>query len=198
MIEIPSTQIDLSPDSLKRVAKQVKIEVSLNELKIKVEKLTVRSEVEEIDLSDEIEKLNQELIRLKAEKKKNQSEAVHPIFELVQKQTVLQERLRKLNGKKSQIQPAVYDSLKNEYMGEKEVITSQINDTIKKLKEIRQAASKGGKSLNYSIEELTVRKEIEGIPDEKFKKQIDDLKKEFSQSEELISAVDFLLKMVQN
>jgi len=52
--------------------------------------------------------------------------------------------------------------------------------------------------LNYSIEELTVRKEIEGIPDDNFQKQIDDLKNEFAQSEELISAVDFLLKMVQN
>lgn len=198
MIEITSDQIDLSPDSLKMVAKQVKIEANLKELKIKVEKLTVRSEVEEVDLSDEVEKLNNELNRLKAEKEKNQSEAVHPIFELVQKQTVIQERLRKLSEKKETIQDAVYDSLKNEYMGEKEFITSQINDTINKLKEIRKAASKGGKSLKYSIEELNVRKEIEGIPEDKVKKQINDLKNEFAQSEELISAVDFLLKMVRN
>ena len=115
MLEMTLNQIDLSPDSLKQVAKQVKIEAELNELKVKVEKLTVRSEIEDLDLSDEIEKLNKELIRLKTEKEKHQSKGEHPIFELVQKQTVLEERVKKLNKKKSQIQPAVYDSLKNEY-----------------------------------------------------------------------------------
>jgi hypothetical protein len=190
-------QIDLSPDSLKQVAKQVKIEAELNELKVKVEKLIVRSEIEDLDLSDEIEKLNKELTRLKTEKEKNQSKGEHPIFELVQKQTVLGERLKKLNEKKSQIQPAVYDSLKNEYLSEKESISLQIENTIKKLKEIKQAASKGGQSLKYSIEELSVRKEIEEIPDDLFQKQLNDLEAEFSQSEELITAVDFLLTMVR-
>ncbi len=197
MLEMTFDQIDLSPDSLKQVAKQVKIEAELNELKIKVEKLTVRSEIEELDLSDEIEKIDKELTRLKAEKEKNQPQGEHPIFELVQKQNILEERLKKLDEKKSQIQPTVYDSLKNEYLSEKQSISLQIKNTVEKLNEIRQAASKGGQSLKYSIEELSVRKEIEEIPDDIFQKQLDDLQTEFMQSEELITAVDFLLKMVQ-
>ncbi|MFX0086962.1 MAG: hypothetical protein ACFFAU_14995 [Candidatus Hodarchaeota archaeon] len=190
-------QIDLSPDSLKQVAKQVKIEEELNKLKIKVEKLIVRSEIEGLDLSDEIEKLQQELTQLKTEKDKSQSKGEHPIFELIKKQSVLEERIKKLNEKKSQIQPTVYDSLKNEYLSEKKTTSLQIENTIKKLKEIKQSASKGGQTLKYSIEELSVRKEIEEIPDEIFQKQLNDLEKEFKQSEELITAVDFLLKMVQ-
>ncbi|MHA2304648.1 MAG: hypothetical protein ACXACU_04585 [Candidatus Hodarchaeales archaeon] len=193
-----SNQIDLSPESLKRVAKQVKINAELKELEIKVEKLKIRSEIEDLDISSELEQFNDELTRLKNEKEKNQLDGQHPIFELVQKQNIMQERLKKLNEKKSQIQPAVYKSLKDEYLGEKEEISLYIKETITKLKEIKKAASKGGQTLKYSIEELSVRKEIEEIPDDVFQKQINDLKAEYSQSEELITAVNFLLKMVRD
>jgi hypothetical protein len=193
-----SNQIDLSPESLKRVAKQVKINAELKELEIKVEKLKIRSEIEDLDISSELEQFNNDLTRLKSEKEKNQLDGQHPIFELVQKQNIMQERLKKLNEKKNQIQPAVYKSLKNEYLGEKEEISLYIKETITKLKEIKKAASKGGQTLKYSIEELSVRKEIEEIPDDVFQKQINDLKAEYSQSEELITAVNFLLKMVRD
>ncbi len=198
ILEMTSNQIDLSPESLKRVAKQVKINAELKELEIKVEKLKIRSEIEDLDISDELEQLNIDLTRLNNEKEKNQPDGQHPISELVQKQKIIQERLKKLNEKKSQIQPAVYKSLKNEYLGEKEELSLYIDETILKLKEIKRSASKGGQTLKYSIEEFSVRKEIEQIPDDEFQRQIDDLKAEYSQSEELITAVDFLLKMVRD
>lgn len=189
-------QLDLSPDSLKKVAKRLKIEEELKKLKIKVEKLKIRSEIEEIDVSNEINTLDQEINKL-TENKEKLGSIENPFLDLLTQQKKSLERLNKLEKKKGGIQTSVYESLKNEYLGEKEVIMKQIKQATDQLREIEQGASKGAHSLKYSIEELSVRKEIEEIPEEMFNQQISNLKSELVQSEELKEAVDFLLEMVR-
>ncbi len=190
-------QMDITPDSLKKIAKRAKIEEELKKLKIKAEKLKIRAEIEDIDVNEEINKLDQEIEKLTNEMKEYGS-LEHPFFELLKKQKKLQNRLKKLEEKKGQIQTSVYESLKNEYLGEKEAISQQINQTTNQLREIKQGASKGAHSLKYSIEELSVRKEIEEIPEDIYNQQFSNLKSELAQSEELEAAVDFLLEMVRN
>ncbi len=190
-------KMDITPDSLKKVAKRVKIEEELKNLKIKIEKLKIRAEIEEIDVSEEIKKLDQEIAKLTKDRKEHEP-LEYPFLNLINKQTKLEERLKKLNDKKGEIQATVYESLKNEYLGEKEAITQQINQATDQLREMKQGASKGAQSLKYSIEELSVRKEIEEIPEEVYNQRISNLKSELAQSEELKEAVDFLLKMVRN
>ncbi|MHA2223842.1 MAG: hypothetical protein ACXAC8_01415 [Candidatus Hodarchaeales archaeon] len=190
--------IDISPDSLRKVAKRMKIEFKLKELSIKTEKLKIRSEIEEIDFSDNIKKLDQEIAGLEKEKQEFRDYEQHPILELIQKQKVLQERLKRLNNKKGTIQSSVYDTLKNEYLGEKEAIAQQLNEFIVQLREIIEGASKGTKSLKISIEELTIRKEIEEIPDESYQQRLSDLKSELTHSEELKASAEFLVEMVKN
>ncbi|UCE14011.1 MAG: hypothetical protein JSV04_02245 [Candidatus Heimdallarchaeota archaeon] len=192
-----ANEIDLSPDSLRKVAKKVKIEQDLKKLKVKTEKLKVRSEIEEIDISDEITKLDQEIADLTKAKEEFQSYK-HPFLELFKKQDVLQKRIKKLEAKKGQIQTSVYDSLRNEYQEEQKSIMQQINQTTAQLREIKQGATKGAQSLKYSLEELSVRKEIEEIPEDTYQKQLAELKSELTQSEELETAIDFLLDMVKN
>ncbi|MFX0182812.1 MAG: hypothetical protein ACFE95_06975 [Candidatus Hodarchaeota archaeon] len=189
-------EIDLSPESLKKVAKKARLEITLKELILKHEKLKIRSEIESIDLSGEISELDQEINNLKKEEEEYAS-SEHPVLELIQKQTAVQERLKKLNEKKGQVSPAVFESLKNEYLGEKEAITRQIDQTIVQLKKLRQDASKGTESLKYAIEELAVRKDIEDMPDDDFNERISNLKSEMAQSEELLTAVSFLLELVE-
>ncbi len=189
--------IDLSPDSLRKIAKRAKIDEELKKLELDAEKSKVRAEIEGIDISDKIKEINQEIERLKKEREKFGSYK-HPFLELIQKQKQLHNRLEKLEGKKDQIQESVYDSLKNEYLGEKEALVQQIDQTISQLKEIKEGAAKGAQSLKYSLEELSVRKEIEEIPEEIFNERISNLKAEMTQSEELKTAVDFLLKMVKS
>lgn len=196
-LEMTTDQMDISPDSLKKVAKRIKIEEELKKLKIKAEKLKIRAEIEEVDFSEEINKLDQEIMKLTKGREKLGS-LEHPFLDLLNKQKKLQNRLRKLEKKKSEIQASVYESLKNEYLGEKEAIANKINQTTDQLKEIKQGASKGAQSLRYSIEELSVRKEIEEIPEDIYNQQISNLKSELAQSEELNDAVDFLLEMVRN
>ena len=188
--------IDLSPDSLRKIAKRAKIDEELKKLELKVEKLKVRAEIEGIDISDKIKEINQEIERLKKEREEFGSYK-HPFLELIQKQKLLHDRLEKLDGKKAQIQESVYESLKNEYLGEKEALVQQIDQLIAQLKEIREGAAKGAQSLKYSLEELSVRKEIEEIPKEIYNERISNLKAEMTQSEELKTAVDFLLEMVK-
>lgn len=191
-----TNQLDISPDSIKKVAKRLKIEEELKKLKIKIEKLKIRSEIEEIDVSNEINTLDQEINKLTEDKEKLGS-IENPFLDLLTQQKKSLKRLNKLEKKKGEIQTSVYESLKNEYLGEKEVITKQINQATDQLREIKQGASKGAHSLKYSIEELSVRKEIEEIPEELFNQQISNLKSELVQSEELQGAVDFLLEMVR-
>jgi hypothetical protein len=198
ILEMNDQLIDISPDSLRKVAKRMKIEFKLKELSIKTEKLKIRSEIEEIDFSDNIKKLDQEIAGLEKEKQEFRDYEQHPILELIQKQKVLQERLKRLNNKKGTIQSSVYDTLKNEYLGEKEAIAQQLNEFIVQLREIIEGASKGTKSLKISIEELTIRKEIEEIPDESYQQRLSDLKSELTHSEELKASAEFLVEMVKN
>jgi chromosome segregation ATPase len=196
-LEMTTNEKDLSPESLKKVVKRIKIEEELKNLETKKEKLKIRAEIEESDFSGEIDELDQKIAELIDEKEKYGA-LEHPIFDLVKKQKTLNDRIKKLEEKRSTIQISVYDSLKNEYMGEKEVVVNQINQILEQLRELRQGASKGAQSLKYSIEELSVRKEIEEIPEEVFNQQISDLKIELAQSEELLAATEFLLEMVRN
>lgn len=191
-----TNEIDLSPDSLRKVAKKVKIEQDIKKLKVKTEELKVRSEIEEIDVSDEITKLELEINDLTKAKKEFQA-FNHPFLELFQKQKVLQKRLKKLEDKKGQIQISVYESLRKEYQEEIESIMQQINQTNTQLREIKQRASNGAQSLKYSLEELSVRKEIEEIPEDTYKKLRAELESELTQSRELEIAIDFLLEMVK-
>ena len=190
-------QLDISPESLKKVVKRIKIEEELKKLETKKEKLKVRAEIEESDFSEEINELEQKIAELIEEKEKFGT-LKHPIFNLAKKQKTVQKRIRKLEEKRATIQNSVYESLKNEYMGEKEAVTQKINQVMDQLKELKHGASKGAQSLKYSIEELSVRKEIEGIPEDIFNQRISDLKNELAQSEELLSATKFLLEMVRN
>ena len=198
ILEMNDKKIDISPDSLRKVAKRMKIEFKLKELNTNIEKLKIRSEIEDIDFSDNIKKLDHEIAGLEKEKQEFQDYKQHPIQELIQKQKVLQERLTRLNNKKGTIQSSVYDTLKNEYIGEKEAIAQQLNEFIVQLKKIIEGASKGTRSLKISIEELTIRKEIEEIPDEAYQQRLSDLKSELTHSEELKVSAEFLVEMVKN
>ncbi len=192
-----TNQMDISPETLKKVVKRVKIEEELRKLEKKIEKLKLRAEIEESDFSKEINELDHTIAKLIKDKEKYRS-LEHPIFDLINKQKILQKRIKKLEKKKTGIQTSVYESLKNEYLGEKEAITQQITQIVEQLRELKQGASKGARSLKYSIEELSVRKEIEEIPEDIFNQRISDLKSELAQSEELLSAATFLLEMVRN
>ncbi|MFX0052336.1 MAG: hypothetical protein ACFFAJ_14545 [Candidatus Hodarchaeota archaeon] len=189
-------EIDLSPESLKKVAKKARLEMTLKELELKHEKLKIRSEIEDTDLSGELGELDQEIKKLKKEKEEYGS-SKDPVLELIQIQTKVEERLKKLNEKKDEISPTVFESLKTEYLEEKDTIAQQISRTIAQLKKIKQDASKGTETLKYAIEELSIRKDIEEIPDEVYNKRISDLKSEMTQSEELLTAASFLLKLVE-
>ena len=195
ILEMTTNEIDISPESLKKVVKKIKIEEDLKKLEKKKEKLKIRAEIEESDFSEEINELDLKIAELIKEKEQYGT-LEHPFFDLVKKQKILQERIKKLEDKRPAIQNSVYDSLKNEYLGEKEAVTQQINQVMGQLKELNRGASKGAQSLKYSIEELTVRKEIEEIPEDVFNQRISDLKNELTQSEELLSATKFLLEMV--
>jgi hypothetical protein len=189
-------QIDLSPESLIKIAKKVKLEESLKKLQYQSEKLKIRAEIEGIDTSDDLAKIDQEVTALKKDSVEYE-EYEHPIFDLMEKHSALQDRLKKLNEKKGRIQEVVYDSLKNEYLSQREALTKQLEDTISRLKKIRQEATNGTHSLKYGVEELSVRKDIEEIPDDVYNERITALKSQLTQSEELMTAIGFLLELAE-
>jgi hypothetical protein len=191
-----NNQIDLSPESLKKVAKKIKLDEELKELTLNLEKLKVRAEIEGTDLSEEINKFNKEIEKTKKDNEEYDSYN-HPLVELFQNHKDVEKKLKKLEEKRNQIQPGIYESLKSEYIQEKTSITAKINESIDQLKKIERDASKATQTLKYAIEELSVRKDIEEIPENEFNEQISNLKKELSQSDELNEAVKILLELVE-
>ncbi len=192
-----TSELDLTPEMIKLIVKQAKIDTELEELRVKYEKLKVRSEIEELDFSDELGKLQEKLNQLKDEKK-GLGEIKFPLITLFQKQKEIQERISRLNEKRGQIQPEVFESLKNEYIEEQNEVSYQISQILQRFTEIKNQASKGAQTLKYSIEELTVRKEIEGIEDSEFQQRLADLKGELTQSEDLLTGIEYLLHLVNN
>ncbi len=190
-------QLDFSPESLIKATKKAQLKEALKKLEIQFEKLKVRSEIEGIDFSEDLGKMEKEISNLKDEGV-NYESYEHPILTLKQNYANIEERLRKLNEKKGKIQESVYNSLKNEYLSEKEALTRQLDQTKTQLKKIQKEASKGTQSLKYGIEELSIRKDIEEIPDDVFEERLANLNSQIAQSEELMTAVTFLLNLVEN
>lgn len=192
-----ASELDLTPEMIKLIVKQAKIDTELEELQVKYEKLKVRSEIEELDFSEELGEIQEKLNQLKNEKK-GLGEVNFPLIKLYRKQNEIQERISRLNEKRGQIQPEVFESLKNEYIDEQNQISYQISQILLRFTEIKNQAAKGAQTLKYSIEELTVRKEIEEIEDADFQRRIADLQGELTQSEDLLTGIEYLLHLVNN
>ncbi|MFW9779647.1 MAG: hypothetical protein ACFFE8_12395 [Candidatus Heimdallarchaeota archaeon] len=190
-----SDQVDLSPDSIIQLAQDIQQASKLRALELQKEKLQLRAELEGLEVAEELKKVTKDLEALKEKQTENTN---NWLLELIQKKSVFDTRLQKLAEKRGQIQDSVFNALEAEYKEEKQVIDQQLIDIKAKLRQMVADASKGKKSLTYAIEELEVRKEIEGIPDEEFQKRGDELKKELAQSEALQEASKVILEQVES
>jgi len=194
MSETPN-QVDLSPDSIIQLAQDIKRASNLRALELRKEKLEVRAELEGLEVAEELEKVNKEL----TEHKEQQTDSTNNwLLELIQKKSIFDSRLQKLAEKRSHIQDSVFQALETEYKEEKQVVDQQLVEIKSQLQQTARSASKGKKSLEYALEELEVRKDIEDIPEDQFQKQRDELKKELAQSEALQVATTVILNQVES
>ncbi len=187
---------DLPPDAIIKLAEQLKAESKLSNLQEEHERLLVKSEIEGIDKQAEITKLEEEISTLK-EQSTESSQDSNLLVENFRNQTVLKKRLEKLEKKRDTIQVEVYQALKDEYMTEFSQLNENLSRFLKKLEIARQQTQPVIQVLNFQIEELAVRKEVEDLSDEEFNKRDQELKSDLELKTSYLAALEFILKQVK-
>ncbi len=185
---------NLSAESIIDLAKNLKNTHLLNTLEQEYELLSVRSEIENIDNTSKLDELKIKITQLK-EKLINTPES-NSLVGNFEKQTILSERINKLENKRDSIQEDVYIALKDEYMSEFADLNKEIQLLVKHLEITREKTKPVIQVLNFQIEEIQVRKEIEDLSEEEFQAKIDKLNQELQEKKRLEDALDFILKQV--
>ncbi len=187
---------DLTPDAIIQLVEQFKSENRLSMLQEEHEILLVKSEIEGISKQAEIEKLETEISSIKRQNSETSSKA-NLLMENFRSQTILKERLEKLEQKRNTIQLEVYQALKDEYLTELNKLTENLGVFMKKLEIARQQTQPLIQVLNFQIEELAVRKEVEDLSEDDFNARNTELKADLENKMNYLSALDFILKQVK-
>jgi hypothetical protein len=187
---------DLNPKDIIGLMKLMIAEQKLQKLQHDLETLIVRSELEGINNREEISRIETEISQLQNQQKENEPES-GIIQNNFKKQELLKERLSKLEQKRETVQPEVYQSLKEEYEQELQEINRNLDLILKQMEIARQQTQPLIQVLNYQLEELIVRKDIENIADGEFserKKQIED---ELDEKKDYLAALEYILQQVK-
>ena len=188
--------VDLNPSDIISLMERIKADQKLQKLQHELEILVVRSELEGLNNKEEISRLEIEVSQLQNQQKENESQS-GVIQNNFKKQALLKERLSKLEQKKETVQPEVYQSLREEYKQELRELNNNLDLILKKMEIARQQTQPLIQVLNYQLEELIVRKEIENIADDEFsdrKKKIED---ELEEKKEYLKALEYILEQVK-
>jgi hypothetical protein len=187
---------DLTPDAIIQLVEQFRSENRLSMLQEEHELLLVKSEIEGISKQAEIEKLETEISSIKRQNSETNSKT-NLLIENFRSQTILKERLEKLEQKRNTIQTEVYQALKDEYLTELNKLTENLGVFLKKLEIARQQTQPLIQVLNFQLEELAVRKEVEDLSEDDFNARNTELKTDLERKMNYLSALDFILKQVK-
>jgi chromosome segregation ATPase len=187
---------DLAPDVIISIAEQIKSEQLLQKLQEEHEILSVRSEIEGIDNKEEIDRIASEISKLK-EKEVEISNDSGFLTKIYPQQSQIKKRLEKLEKRRTTIQQEVYKSLKDEYLSELNSVTEQLNTAVKQLEITRQQTQPLIQVLKFQVEELAIRKDVEDLSDDDFRKKNSHLQTELNEKEKFLSAVEYLLLQVK-
>ncbi|PWI49457.1 hypothetical protein CEE45_01310 [Candidatus Heimdallarchaeota archaeon B3_Heim] len=187
---------DLTPDAIIKLVEQFKSESRVSKLQEEHELLLVKEEIEGIDKQAEIKKLKQEISSLKRQKS-GSSDETNLLIENFENQTILKERLEKLNQKRKTIQVEVYQALKDEYLTELNKLTQDLSVFLKKMEIARQQTQPLIQVLKFQIEELAVRRDVEELSEDDFNARDKELKSDLENKTNFLSALEFILKQVK-
>lgn len=193
---MPNDNSNLAPNDIIRLAKQMKTDQLLQKLQHDRELLVTRSEIEGIDNQQEISKLEKEISQLQRQQKDHKSDSGF-IQENFKKQVILKERLSTLEQKRETVQLEVYQSLKDEYESELKELTNKLDSILKQIEISRQQTQPLIQVLKYRMEELSVRKDVENIPEEEFTERKKKLELESDEKMKYLAALEYIVQQVK-
>jgi chromosome segregation ATPase len=186
---------NLTAESIISLAEYLKNKQLLNTLEQEYELLSVRSEIENLDNKARLKELKEKVSELK-EKSTTIPESIS-LFENFDKQKILSERLDKLENKRDSIQEEVYLALKNEYLSELTDLNKEVQLLVKHLEIRREQTKPVIQVLNFQVEEMQIRKEIEDLSEEDFQAKINKLNQELQEKKQEEESIDIILQQVK-
>lgn len=193
---MPNDNSNLDPNDIIRLAKKMKTDQLLQKLQHDRELLVTRSEIEGIDNQQEISKLEKEISQLQRQQKDHKSDSGF-IQENFKKQIILKERLSTLERKRETVQLEVYQSLKDEYESELKELNNKLDSILKQIEISRQQTQPLIQVLKYRMEELSVRKDVENIPEEEFTERKKKLELESDEKMKYLAALEYIVQQVK-
>ena len=188
--------LDLNPLDIISLMKRMKADQKLQKLQHDLEILVVRSELEGLNNQEEISRLEIEVSQLQNQQKENESQS-GIIQNNFKKEALLKERLSKLEQKRKTVQPEVYQSLKEEYEQELQELNRDMDLILKQMEIAGQQTQPLIQVLNYQLEELIIRKDIENIADDEFSERKKKIKDELNEKKEYLAALEYILQQVK-
>ncbi|MHA2175190.1 MAG: hypothetical protein ACXABI_10200 [Candidatus Hodarchaeales archaeon] len=186
---------NLTAESIINLAEYLKNKQLLNTLEQEYELLSVRSEIENLDNKARLKELKEKISELK-ENSTTIPESIS-LFENFDKQKILSERLDKLENKRDSIQGEVYLALKNEYISELTDLNKEVQLLVKHLEIRREQTKPVIQVLNFQVEEMQIRKEIEDLSEEDFQAKINKLNQELQEKKQEEESIGIILKQVK-
>lgn len=193
MIKMSENDIDLSHLTLKKIAQSVKIKIELDEIQKEKEILVVRSEIEDIPSDKKIAELEGKINKLNTELK-NMGSIDHPLLDFKKNTKIFKDRLAKLEGRRGSIDIEIYTQLRQEYKSEVDNLIAKMKGVYNQLTEIRTCSLENIKKSKIKREEITLRRELEGLEESTFQDQLIEIDQSFHNNEELLLAIDYLIE----
>ena len=188
--EIDSKQMKI----FEKLSTKLALKAELKKINEEIDTLKVKEEIEEIDFSEEIESLSVRRQTLEEELQEEKDLTPDPkIIDARQKVQEIEERLRKLEGKKSSISETVYTRLKSEYVKQMTIIQESLDQEEKKIREYNKSSKAYLEKIDELQEELQVRHDVGDIPKKELNKKIKEIKIDKEKAKIVYTATQLLI-----
>ncbi len=188
---------------IQRTARLLELEPKIRNLSEKIEILKVRQEIESTDFTVDLKALQEEMNKLNSEKNtltqdfSSDETLKHPALKYFDESRILRERISKLEEKRSDISPNVFQNLLSEYQEQLGTSEENFSQGLEALRSLYSDVKTNKEQLGETFEEIKVRNQLGEIDDETFKKKTSEMSETQKKIENFLLNVSRILEFVQ-
>ncbi|MHA2362776.1 MAG: hypothetical protein ACXAC7_02380 [Candidatus Hodarchaeales archaeon] len=187
--EIDTKQMEI----FQKIATKLQLRSELKKIQEEIETLNIKGEIEGKDYSDEIQSLE---VRNETLQEELEEESIVPdpiILNIRREVQEYEQRLQKLEEKKTGISEAVFSRLKTEYLDKKQKAKDTMILEEKKINKFNETARVYLREIDERKEELRVRASIGDITKEKLSEKLKLFKSDEIKAKIVLSATQLLI-----
>ena len=188
--EIDSKQMKI----FEKLSTKLALKAELKKISEEIDTLKVKEEIEDTDFTEEIESLSIRKQTLEEELQEEKNLTPDPkIIDARQKVQEFEERLRRLEEKKSSISETVYSRLNTDYVDQMKTIQDSLDQEERKIREYNKSSKAYMEKSDELQEELQVRHDVGDIPKKELNKKLKEIKIDIKKAKIVYGATQLLI-----